>query len=320
MNSSSVRRLQRFLAPAVVGALLIATAAAFAITERLKLEKSPVYGTKITRHFSPTCGCARAKARIRVKLRHRDNVTLTIRDAKRQLVDTLVAGTAEARGVRVFDWNGRTSDGNRAPDGTYYVEIHLARQHRTLLLPNPILLDTTPPQIESASPEPPAFSPDGDHQADFVTIHYTLSEPAFVVAYVEGQRIVRSRFHRPAGSFTWAALLGTRQLPPGTYVLAVGATDLAGNSTPVLLRARVRVQLRYITLASHYITGVRARGRLEIGVSTNAKRYTWRLGSRHGYARGPLLNIPAPAIPGRYQLVVTEHGHSDHAVVKTRRA
>lgn len=307
--------MQRLLSKAVLVGLLIATAAAFAITERLKLEKSPVYGTQISQHLSPTCGCARGKATILLKLRHRETVTLTIRDTSRVLVDTLVAGSAEPRGVNVFHWNGRTDSGRRARDGTYYVEIYLARQHRTLLLPNQIVLDTVPPEIESASPERQAFSPDGDRQADAVEVRYALSEPAFILVYFRGRRIVRSRFHRPDGSFTWAGMLSSGRLPPGTYVVSVGAVDLAGNSTPVAKRAQVRVELRYITLASRRITGVRPGGRVEIGVSTDARRYVWRLGSRHGYARGPLLSIPAPAKPGRYRLVVTERGHSDRAVV-----
>jgi hypothetical protein len=126
---------------------------------------------------------------------------------------------------------------------------------------------------------------------------------------------VRSRFHRPAGSFTWAGMLGSRRLPPGTYVLSVGAVDLAGNSTPLAKRATVRVQLRYITLASHRIPAVHPGGGVEIGVSTDARRYAWRLQSRHGFAHGPLLRVLAPRKAGRYRLTVTEHGHSDRPLV-----
>jgi hypothetical protein len=110
-------------------------------------------------------------------------------------------------------------------------------------------------------------------------------------------------------------MLGSRRLPPGTYVLSIGAVDLAGNSTPIPRRAHVRVELRYITLASHRITGVHPRGRVKIGVSTDARHYAWRLQSRHGVAHGPLLSIVAPAKAGRYRLVVTEHGRSDIAVI-----
>ena len=52
--------------------LLIGTAAAFAITEKLKLEKSPITGTFVSSAFSPVCGCARDKANISVKFRHKD--------------------------------------------------------------------------------------------------------------------------------------------------------------------------------------------------------------------------------------------------------
>ena len=62
--------LQRVLSTAALVGLLIATAAAFAITERLKLVKSPIFGTHVSKRISPTCGCARGKAGIRVTLRH----------------------------------------------------------------------------------------------------------------------------------------------------------------------------------------------------------------------------------------------------------
>ena len=99
-------RWQRLLPPAVLIGLLVATAAAFAITERLKLEQSPVYGTQISRYLSSTCGCARGRAKILIKLRQREVVTLTIRDARRGLVDTLVTGSAEMKWLNGFSLAG----------------------------------------------------------------------------------------------------------------------------------------------------------------------------------------------------------------------
>ena len=84
-------------------------------------------------------------------------------------------------------------------------------------------------------------------------------------------------------------------LPPGVVTLAVGAVDDAGNATPMSQRARVRVEIRYITLASHRITGVVVGGPFTIGVSTDAARYAWRLGKRKGFASGPLLQLPRPS-------------------------
>ena len=97
--------------------------------------------------------------------------------------------------------------------------------------------------------------------------------------------------------------------------LTVGAVDLAGNMTPISQRTRVRVELRYITLANHRITGVVAGGRLVIGVSTDAVSYEWQLGARQGVASGPVLRLRAPQQAGRYTLTVTEHGHSNAAAV-----
>lgn len=294
--------------------LLIATAAAFAITERLKLVKSPIFATRVTRIFSP----AHSRASIRVRLRHSDRVTVTVLSAGR-LVRTLVADERLPRGENVFTWAGRTDAGTLAAQGTYRVEIHLRNQHRTILLPNKIVLDTVPPTVQAASANRDAFSPDGDHQADSVTIHYTLSEEARAVVYFRGHKVLGpTRLINPVGKITWYGSDNSVLLPPGVYTLEVGAIDVAGNETPVTDRWPVRVRLRYITLANHRITGVKAGTRFDIGVSTDAKRYGWLLNTRHGFARGPLLTLRAPASPGTYLLVVTEHGHSDRAVVVVR--
>jgi hypothetical protein len=307
--------LQRVLTTATLVGLLVATAAAFAITERLKLVKSPIYGTRISQVFSPVCGCARGKAAIRIKLRHGDHVTVSILDHNLQPLRTLAAGRQVARGKSVFRWEGLTDFGDRAPEGTYRVQVHLEGQHRTILLPNRIRLDTTPPTIEDALPNHEQFSPDGDTRSDSVSIHYALSEPAHVVAYVKGRRIVRTKSHKAAGAFSWYGTIDGAVLPVGTYTIDVGAIDGAGNATPIAKRARVRVDLRYITLANHRITGVRPEKKFVIGVSTDAQSYTWKLGARRGTASGPVLELPAPQQAGRYTLTVTENGHSNAAAV-----
>jgi len=132
--------------------------------------------------LSPTCGCAKAKAKISVKFRHRDVVTLSILDSNLKPLRTLVAGQSVPRGRSVFRWEGLTDFGDRAPQGTYRVQIHLAGQHRTILLPNRIVLDTTPPLVADATPNRTQFSPDGDARADSVSIRYVLSEPAHAAA------------------------------------------------------------------------------------------------------------------------------------------
>ena len=55
-----------------------------------------------------------------------------------------------------------------------------------------------------------------------------------------------------------------------------------------------------------------------IGVSTDAKRYSWRLGVRKGVASTPVLSLLAPSRKGRYTLTVSERGHVSRAAVFVR--
>ena len=117
------------------------------------------------------------------------------------------------------------------PDGSYQAEIHLAREHQTILLPNRILLDTTPPEIKNAVANRQAFSPDGDRQADFVSFAYELSKPAHVQLYLDGTRLLNSHGHAAKGTVSWNGQVDGATLPPATYEIELGARDLAGNST-----------------------------------------------------------------------------------------
>ena len=74
----------------IVLALLGATAAAFAVTERLKLERSPITGTKVDRVFSPVCECARDLSVISFVLRRRETLTLDILDRNGRSIRTVV--------------------------------------------------------------------------------------------------------------------------------------------------------------------------------------------------------------------------------------
>ena len=301
---------------ATLVALLVATAAAFAITERLKLTKSALMpGTKVSKAFSPSCGCTRAHANVRIVLRRPDTLDVDIVDTHRNVVAVLLAGAPYRKGEAKFRWDGRTTTAAPAPDGTYRVRIHLARQHQTIVLPNAIALDTRPPQVNNAIANVDAFSPDGDHQADVVRIHYALSKQARVVLYLGGRRIVGPTYRHPAeGGVQWNGKVHGRLLRPGHYTLEIGAIDRAGNKTPVGERFRVHVRLRYIVLAAERLT-VHAGRRFDIGVSTDARRYRWSLGTRDGRNGGALLRLRAPTKRGRYVLTVTERGHRDRARV-----
>jgi hypothetical protein len=306
--------LQRILSTGVLVGLLAATAAAFAVTERLKLTKSPITGTKVIRaYLSPA---AHTTAAVNVRFRHADVVTATIQDSGGREVDSLVAGTLMPSGRHTFTWNGRTDLGAAARDGTYRLEIHLARQHRTILLPNPLVLDTKRPTVLDAGSARPDFSPDGDHQSDTVTVHYKLSEDAHVLVYANGHRIIRGRSSLQKNKVSWGGKVDGRLLPQGTYVLSVGAVDLAGNAAVKM--QHVAVTLRYIELLQRRFDNMRAGGTFHAVVSTDVKRYRWSFAGRKGVSSQRRLKLRLPGARGTYRLVVTEDGHSDRARVVVR--
>ena len=65
--------MARFATASLVLGLLGGTAAAFAVTEGLKLEKSHVSGVRVeTFEFGPSCDCATRKAHFSIRLRKSD--------------------------------------------------------------------------------------------------------------------------------------------------------------------------------------------------------------------------------------------------------
>jgi flagellar hook assembly protein FlgD len=310
--------LQRVLTTVTLLGLLVATAAAFAITEHLKLIKSPVFGTLVTKVFSPTCHCSTDTAAVRFRLRHSDHATVTIVDSDHHPVATVVSGYhMVARHAHTFRWDGRTDSGALAPDGVYYPWVHLEHaSHSTFKFINRITLDTKVPGVLSASAEKPVlFAGPGRS----VAIRYALSEPAHAVVYLGNQQVVVGRPTRTHSRIKWGGTIPStgQAVPEGRYVLSIAARDDAGNETPRSARKRVTVIVRYIELAPQRIS-VRAGKRLTIRVETDASRYRWRLGGQRGLRRGKLLHLHAPTTPGTYRLVVTERGHSATALVRVR--
>jgi len=307
--------LQRVLTTVTLLGLLVATAAAFAITEHLKLIKSPVFGTLVSKELSPVCKCATDKATIRIRLRHSDHVTVTIVDTGGRKIATIASGEhMEARRPKSFFWHGRTNAGGLAPDGVYYPWVHLAHARHTFRFTNRIVLDTKAPTVLSASGgKTVLFAGPGRS----IALHYDFGEQANPVVYLDSRQIIRGRAQRERDKVKWAGTLNGRPLPAGTYVLSIGARDSAGNETPVADRKRITVDLRYIEVTPQRVV-TRAGKRFTVKIETAASRYTWRLSRQHGSKRGRLLHLRAPTTPGTYRLVVAEHGNATTVLVRVR--
>jgi hypothetical protein len=202
----------------LVVAVLGGTAAAFAVTEGLKLKKSPILSTQVVpKSISPVCVCPTQWARIGFRLRHDDHLTITIEDSSGRAVRTLVSGRRVRAGFHSFFWNGRLADGAVAPDGAYRPSLELDDADRSITLPNRIAVDTRKPRVLSVGV---------DLERRRIVVRYRASEPAHGVLSVGGRRSIEvSR-----------AALAERD---ATGHLAVAVRDRAGNLS------KVRV-LRYV--------------------------------------------------------------------------
>jgi FlgD Ig-like domain len=306
----------RFAPVALVAALLVATGLAFVYTESLKLTKSPIVGTRVLpKVISPVCDCPTDAAVIAFRLRKADVVDVEIIDAGGRVVRNLVARQPRGRGRVSFVWRGEDDAGAVAPEGSYRPRIKLRREHRTIVLPNPVRIDTTPPTVAMTRLAPRVFSPDGDARADRVVAGYRVDEPARVSLYVDGVRTVLKKGRATEGTIAWFGRKDGEPLPQGPYTLRLGAADLAGNESR-RTRAKV-VVIRYVALGRNRVETTPGT-RFAVLVLTDAARVTWKLGARTGVARSGTLRLRAPLQSGRFTLTVTANGAKARAAVIVR--
>ncbi len=305
--------MPRLLSTLLVVALLGGTAAAFAVTQGLKIEPSPILAPRIAKVFSPACDCATRVARISFRLRKPDRVRVEIVDSSGDVVRTLVRGLRLRSGTVSYSWNGRNDAGRFVPEGVYKPRVHLTDQHRTIDLPNEMRVDTTAPKVTVVSVEPRRISPDGDGHGDRVRIRYRFGEPAHAVLYVDGTRVIYTRSQVQRSSIDWNGKVKGRVVKPGAHRLRLAAEDRAGNLAE---GHTVGVLVRYVSLARERVEAT-VGTRFGVRVSADA-RVRWRLDARSGTAAPGLLVLRAPTTPGRYTLTVSVGAHRAQATVITK--
>jgi hypothetical protein len=296
----------------LVLALLGAAAAAFAVAERLKLERSPITGPRVDRVFSPVCECARDIAVISFVLRRAETVTVDVLDANGDSVRTLVRDRDEARGRVSYVWDGRDDVEQIVDEGVYRPRAQLEDHGRTIVLPNRIRVDMTPPSIRLRSVLPRVFSPDGDGRRDFIRARYVTDEPARALMLVDGKQAVVGRFQPSGGRLSWSGELRGRTVRPGIYEIRLRAIDRAGNRASS--RRRVRVLVRFVALTRERVE-VEPGQRFALGVLTDAERFRWRFAGLAGRQSGNVLGLTAPEEPGEYRVYVRVGRHADAADV-----
>jgi hypothetical protein len=302
--------LRRHFRTILVLLILAATAAAFVVTEDLKLEPDPIARPRIDRTFSPVCRCEQQTARIAFRLREEDDLTLTIADENGREIRTLLRDAHFRPGDHQFGWDGRDQQGRPVPEGVYRARVELGRLGRVIEFPRGIKVDLTRPRVQVESVSRRVVSPDGDGRGDSIRIRYAVSEPAHGLLLVNGRRRVRTRL-RSQGTIHWAP----GRLRAGLERLQLVAVDAAGNRG---VGQPFYVQVRYLDVTPSRLR-VRPRRLITVRVSTDYPRYTWRIGRRRGSGRAHTLRVRAPATPGRYLLRVEAGGLRQATNVLVRR-
>jgi hypothetical protein len=302
--------LGRHFRTVLVLVLLAATAAAFVVTEDLKLEPDPLALPRVDPTFSPVCRCEQQTARIAFRLRRADSLTLTIADENGRVVRTLLKDAQFRPGNHQFGWDGRDERGRFVPEGSYRPQVALEKLGRQIEFSKQIVVDTTRPSVRVLNVSRRIVSPDGDGRGDAIRIRYRLSEPSHALLVVNGRRVWRTAL-RAEGVIPWRP----GRLRPGLERLQLVAVDAAGN------RAAGRpfyIRVRYLEVTPSRLR-VRPRRLITVRVSTDYPRYTWRLGRRRSSARGHTLRVRAPATPGRYALTISAGGRRQTTSVLVRR-
>ena len=307
----------RVLSTAVVLALLAATAAAFVVTEGAKLEKSPIAGTARRCRLLP--GERRAGEEERphpvpaphARAARRSGSRTPRAVGSRAALEPQCAPRLEVRPV----WDGFSPGGVIFPDGVYKPVVKLERSHRTLVLPNPIQLDTKPPVITVRKTPHAIISPDGDGHNDSFREAYRVDQPAH--GDPERPRAARRVHARPeADGTSWSGTASSgsragRSGPGCTCCARAHWTARGTNRSPTCSRSS---RCATSTLARTRVVVAPGR-RFFLRVSTDAPTVSWRLHGRSGVARAGTLRLRAPKTPGVYHLYVTASGHSATAAV-----
>ncbi len=258
------------------------------------------------------CECARDVSVISFVLRRRETVTVDVLDRNGRSVRTLVRNRSERRGRVSYTWDGLDNAGRVVPEGVYRPRVRLRRNGRTIVLPNPIRVDTTAPTITLVRVFPRVFSPDGDGNRDRVTATYRIDERARAVMLIDGRQRVQSKFRRVQGNLVWFGRVNGRTVAPGPYEIRLRAVDRAGNRS---MRTRaVPVRVRFVELSRERIEVVAGK-RFSVRVRTDADSYSWLFAGERGSGQRQVLILRAPETPGAYTLYVTVGGRAARAAV-----
>lgn len=316
------------VAPVAFAVLVAATVGAFFVTQRLKRTPPVVQSVQRSPVFSPNGDGRKDVGRLSFRLKRDDDVTVSIVDAD----GSSVRGLADSRPVRAYrrlslQWDGRTDEGARAPDGLYRARVGLRHQGRSVLIPGSMRLDVTPPRPVVTSVAPDIFPERGRGSIGIRFRGTTRYPPEFLVYRTDVPRprlVARIPGRRGQSDAVWDGRIEGRRAPPGTYLAAVRVRDRAGNegTAPARLppgRGPVSghpgVTIRWVGVTPP-LEPVRGGERVTFFVDARRRRYRWsvrRLGAprpvKRGTATRARLGMTAPGGVSGVFLLEARAGH-----------
>jgi FlgD Ig-like domain len=300
----------------VFALLVLATVAAFALTQVLKTDMPVVLRfAAAPKTISPNGDGVRDRTRVGFDLSEPAEVTFSIVDpdgneVRRLVDDRQLAGDRKHR----FAWDGRDEDGEVVPDAVYRMRVVRREEGRILDSFKEVVVDTRPPRVRLASATPGVVDPSSGRRVA-VRIRYrgprTPHPELRVWRTDDGPPRVVDRFRGDAtrsGVWNGRTISGDHAVD-GDYAFQVRVRDRAGNEalappgTPTAGKAlpSTGVAVRRLTLEGPL--GVVAAGSVaRLRVGPGSRRFAFelaRLGSRRTIARdrrrnGGLLRVRIP--------------------------
>lgn len=126
------------LAAVVFALLLLATLAAFALSQEVKrhplILDRVTFGTPGKRAFTPNGDCRRDRIRIRFRVTRSDDADVQVVRPGGKLIVTLARDRFLKRyKFHTFYWDGRQRGGGIAPPGRYKLRVRMLGEGRTLV-------------------------------------------------------------------------------------------------------------------------------------------------------------------------------------------
>jgi hypothetical protein len=228
----------------VFALLVVATIAAFFVTQQLKSEDALVlrFAAK-PQQFSPNGDGTRDRSEVGFDLSRPATVSFYVLDGegneiRRVVDDRALAGDTKHR----FTWDGRDDDGVPVPDGLYRMRVVQRSEGRVINSSKRIRVDRKPPEVTLLESVPGVIAPREPGQEIEVVVRYrgpSNSAPEFRVfrTDVAGEPLVVRRFRGNddrRGIWHGEVATGPEQTEPapdGDYAFTVTVRDKAGNPT-----------------------------------------------------------------------------------------